>query len=186
MPIDARELAHRVEAAIASGLAEQDFDAGGGATWQFRRTPAPGVDHTLRRQRADGQVDAFLTKFAAAVAPPPGYPADGPFLPEQPVSVTGLGTAWSALLWEEVNDPAPVLSMLEAELCAEGWKAQALPAGMATLLATAPPIDVRIWQREGRIRIMQVTRERKGTIVMLTNALGQAPKPASSTGGTGA
>ncbi len=110
----AQAMLDQITTAVASGEKRADVQLAGMDLLMERVSDA---EVTLRAPDQSEQAHLFL----AASTAPAGYPAGLPFVPGEPVMVTGPVSSRS-LIWWAPGDPEGLIGLLDREWSAAGWQ----------------------------------------------------------------
>jgi hypothetical protein len=126
-------LADKLREAVSKGGAAAGFELLSKAGFAVEKEPEPGVG--MRTRFGTGTEDGFTsTLYTATPERPSGWPADIPFLPGIPGSLTLFdrpGRGFSVQWWK-VPDPSAAAQLVISECLAAGWRRREGPEAMPT------------------------------------------------------
>jgi len=133
-----------------------------GSELDVQKRPEEGVSLRIRAP-AEGGGFSESTLWEAAPTRPYNYPANLPFLPDLPVSVTVVPSQEGvSMRWSGVENPQSVVAQLVAASTENGWVPEESPASL-----DAVPVEMLALKRSERQRILMTVPAGRQAIVSL-------------------
>ena len=138
-----RAMMQVIQGAVESGVKDQVVDFPDGTSMWMQRAPEPGV--LARIEALETHDDIRAVSWAAATERPAEYPADLPFIPGLPVSLT-VSNGNRNLQW--YSAPQGSAESVCERLVADGWAETTIPS------PSMPGMFIRPFRRGDRQRIV--------------------------------